>query len=70
MVKKIVAKRDINKTVSVLRSSKILINDGDAAGGGGADDEADDDASLFRFGDDSELAETSSTRTIVCICLF
>ncbi len=68
MVKKIVAKRDINKTVSVLRSSKILINDGDAAGGG--DDEADDDASLFRFGDDSELVETSSTRTIVCICLF
>ncbi len=77
IVKNIVAKRDNNSTASVFRSSNILMIEGDVGGGrGGDDEEADDDddaVALSLFGDDSELVETSSTRTIVfieCICLF
>ena len=67
-MKNIVAKRDNNRIASVFRSSKIFIKEGDDERGGTEDDEAvDDDASLFAFGEESEFAEISSTRTIVLI---
>lgn len=69
MVKKIVAKRESSKTASVFRSSRTLTMDGapadDGGGRGGGDDDADDAVASSGFGEDSELVETSSTRTIV-----
>lgn len=67
-VKKIVAKRDNNKTASVFRSSRTVIIDGGAGrGGGGGGAEFDDAVDSSRVGEDSELVETSSTRTMIAI---
>ena len=75
IVKNIVAKRDNNSTASVFRSSKVLMNEGACGGGGawrgGGGDDDDDAVALSWFGDDdSELLETSSTRTIVLYVYF